>query len=134
MNLLHIGLPTRSEENADRFFVELLGMQKTRRSALPADLAHALYGFSQDCEIVHYESESVIFEIFVTGWGEAPERKLSHTCIEVADRAEVLSRACEMGYEVREGPRFDWTVYYIVDSDGNLFELKQTRSAVVAGE
>lgn len=127
--LLHIGLPTRSEANADRFFGELLGFEKTRRSALPADLAHDLYRFSQDCEILYYESKDILFEIFVTGWGEEPERKLSHVCIEVPDRDALLARAARLGFEVRDGPRFEWRVYYVVDDDGNLFEIKEPLAA-----
>ena len=39
MHLVHIGLVSTSEDHADRFFGELLGLRKTRTSQLPRDLA-----------------------------------------------------------------------------------------------
>jgi catechol 2,3-dioxygenase-like lactoylglutathione lyase family enzyme len=127
VELIHIGLVCRSREDAERFFGDLLGLPLTRTSDLPAELAPRLFGVEEGCEILFYESQGLVFEIFVTGWSEPGDRRISHCCIEVDDRPGLLDRARAMGYEVRDGPRRDYRVYFIVDGNGNLFEIRQRR-------
>ena len=127
IELIHIGLVCRSRANAERFFGELLGLPLTRTSDLPRELAPRLFGVEEGCEILFYETERLAFEIFVTGWSEPSERRISHCCIEVGDRPGLLERARAMGYGVRDGPRRDYRVYFIEDGDGNLFEIRQRR-------
>ena len=125
MDLIHVGLVSSTEERADRFFRDLLGLEKTRTSHLSRDLVGGLFGVDQDCAIAYYANESMTFEVFFTGWSEPSERRISHTCIEVADLAGLLARCREMGFEVREVPKGDKVVVFIADADGNLFEVKQ---------
>ncbi len=127
MELIHIGLVVRSAENADRFYADLLGLAMTRTSSLPKEIAPALFGLDEGCEIRYYGNENILFEIFVTGWQEEQPRKMSHTCIEVENREDLLKRCREMGFEVREAPRHDYTLIFIGDNDGNLFEVKEKR-------
>lgn len=123
MDFIHIGLVSSSAENADRFFGDLLGLDKTRTSSLPAEFSQALFGIDQDCDIAYYGSDGLVFEVFLTGWSEPSDRKISHTCIEVDARADLLARCREMGYGVREVTKGDKVVVFIEDSDGNLFEV-----------
>ena len=124
MDLIHIGLVCSTEENASRFYGELLGCELTRRSKLPRDVSQHAFGLDDECEIVYFDNNGVVFEIFLTGWSEQTKRKISHTCIEVEKRDELLERATAMGYEVREAPRGDYSIYFLADADGNLFEVK----------
>lgn len=123
MDLIHIGLVSSSEETADRFFGELLGLEKTRKSRLPREVTKGLFGVDQDCEIAYYGTGSLVFEVFLTGWSEPKERRISHTCIEVADHPGFLARCREMGYELREVPKGDKVIVFLADTDGNLFEI-----------
>ena len=66
----------------------------------------------------------MVFEVFFTGLSEPSERKISHTCIQVADLEEFLGRCREMEYEVREVTKGEKVVVFIADTDGNLFEVK----------
>ena len=125
MDFIHIGLVSSSAENADRFFGELLGLPKTRESALSADLAAGLFGLDTGCAIAYYGDAGLVFEVFLTGWSEPSTNKISHTCIEVADRSKLLSRCRNMGFGVREVPKGDTSVVFIEDGDGNLFEVKE---------
>ena len=43
MNFVHIGLVSSSTENADRFYGELLGLPKTRQSALTEELTSQIF-------------------------------------------------------------------------------------------
>ena len=124
MHLVHIGLVSTSETHSDRFFGELLGLEKTRTSQLPRDLSDGLFGVDQDLGIAYYGNESMVFEVFFTGWSEPSERKISHTCIQVPDLEEFLGRCRAMEYEVREVTKGEKVVVFIADTDGNLFEVK----------
>ena len=96
MDMLHIGLVSSAEETADRFFGELLGLPKTRKSQLPREVTDGLFGVGQDCDLVYYGDGSLVFEVFLTGWSEPKERRISHTCIEVADRPAFLAHCREI--------------------------------------
>ena len=124
MDFIHIGLVSSDAERAERFFGQLLGLEKTRTSSLPADFSQALFGVEEACDIVYYGSGSLVFEVFLTGWSEPSERKISHTCVAVDDRAGLLTRCREMGYQVREARKGDKLVIFIQDLDGNLYEVK----------
>ena len=102
MHLVHIGLVSTSEDHADRFFGDLLGLPKTRTSQLPRKLAEGLFGVDQDLGIAYYGDGDMIFEVFFTGWSEPSARKISHTCISVENLDEFLGRCRAMEYEVRE--------------------------------
>jgi catechol 2,3-dioxygenase-like lactoylglutathione lyase family enzyme len=126
MNLVHIGLVSSSAENADRFYGELLGLPKTRHSALSEELASQVFGISAPggCEIVYYGEHPLVFEVFLLERRDLPENKISHTCIEVPDRAEFLGRCREMGFDTREVAREGrGPVVFIEDADGNAFEV-----------
>jgi len=125
MRLIHAGLVSSSESEADRFFGGVLGLEKTRKSELPAELARPLFGVDEGCEIVYYEGEDFALEVFLTGRPEIVERRLSHLCLQVANRTEVLGRCAGAGVAVREAPKGDRVVVFIEDGDGNLYEIKE---------
>ena len=126
MRLIHAGLVSRSEERADRFFGNVLGLEKTRKSELPAELAKPLFGVETGCGIVYYESEDLVLEIFLTGRPEVVEHRISHLCLEVTSRSELLARCAEAGVAVREARKGDRAVVFIEDGDGNLYEIKES--------
>ena len=127
MNLIHIGLVSSSEERADRFFGDLLGLEKTRRSALSDDLAAQLFGIDKGCEIAYYAGGNVVFEVFFSENPEPTGRKISHTCIEVPKRAQFLERCRALGLGIREAPKGEVVVVFVEDHDGNLFEVKEVK-------
>jgi catechol 2,3-dioxygenase-like lactoylglutathione lyase family enzyme len=115
-----------SAENADRFYAELLGLPKTRHSALTEELTSQIFGISAPggCEIVYYGEHSLVFEVFLLERRDLPENKISHTCIEVPDRTEFLARCRELGFSTREVPREGREpIVFIEDADGNAFEV-----------
>ena len=67
MRLIHAGLVSSSEDRADRFFGGVLGLEKTRRSELSAELADRLFGVDGGCEIVYYGSGDLELEVFLIG-------------------------------------------------------------------
>jgi len=127
MRLVHAGLVSSSEDRADRFFGSVLGLEKTRRSELSAELADRLFGVDGGCEIVYYGSGDVELEVFLTRLPETAPSIIGHLCLEVASRAELLERCAAVGVAVREAPKGDSLIVFIEDEDGNLFEIKERR-------
>jgi catechol 2,3-dioxygenase-like lactoylglutathione lyase family enzyme len=128
MRLIHAGLVSSSEDTADRFFGAVLGLEKTRKSQLPAELADRLFGVDAGCEIVYYECGDFEIEVFLTGRPEAVDGRISHLCLEVASRPELLASCAAAGIAVRDVPKGDSSVVFIVDEDGNLYEIKERRA------
>jgi catechol 2,3-dioxygenase-like lactoylglutathione lyase family enzyme len=127
MRLIHVGLVSSSEDKADRFFGGVLGLEKTRRSELSAELAARLFGVDGGCEIVYYGSGDLELEVFVIGLPEMAASRIGHLCLEVASRSELLARCAAMGVAVRQAPKGDSLIVFIEDEDGNLFEIKERR-------
>jgi catechol 2,3-dioxygenase-like lactoylglutathione lyase family enzyme len=127
MRLIHAGLVSSSEDRADRFFGGVLGFEKTRRSALSAELADRLFGVDGGCEIVYYGSGDLELEVFLIALPEAAGSRIGHLCLEVESRAELLARCEAEGVAVREAPKGDSLIVFIEDEDGNLFEIKERR-------
>jgi catechol 2,3-dioxygenase-like lactoylglutathione lyase family enzyme len=127
MRLIHAGLVSSSEDRADRFFGGVLGFEKTRRSALSAELADRLFGVDGGCEIVYYGSGDLEFEVFLIALPEVAGSRIGHLCLEVESRAELLTRCEAEGVTVRKAPKGDSLIVFIEDEDGNLFEIKERR-------
>ena len=125
--MIHAGLVSSSEDRADRFFGDVLGFEKTRKSELSAELADRLFGVDAGCEIVYYGSGDLELEVFLTRPPEMAGSRIGHLCLEVASRAELLARCAEIGIAVREAPKGDSRIVFIEDADGNLFEIKEGR-------
>jgi len=125
MKLIHAGLTSRSEAAADRFFGGVLGLEKTRRSALPAELARPLFDVDEGCEILYYGGGNLLLEVFVTGPRERTAGLIDHLCIEVVNRGELLAKCAADGFAVREATKGEDVIFFIEDEDGNLFEIKE---------
>ena len=139
MNLLHIALASSSEENADKFYRDLLRLEKAAPKALPSSLARAIFNIDSDFSIINYMDKSLHFEVFVkrgeglTGKDElsarsddAGRRRIDHVCLAVADLSAFLEECRAMGIGVIQAPKGDYVVTFISDYDGNIFEIKQT--------
>ncbi len=54
-----------------------------------------------------------------------PPAGLAHVCLEVGDASGLAARCAAMGLEIREVARGERKVTFVVDEDGNLYEIKQ---------
>ncbi len=127
MKLEHIALGYNSEEEADKFFIELLGMKKLRNKAVSAELMEAFFGVKRDNTFVVYGNEDISFEIFITEDKSKARDLFTHSCILINNRDEFVDKATSMGFEVIKVPRQDGNGYYLFirDSFHNLYEVKE---------
>jgi catechol 2,3-dioxygenase-like lactoylglutathione lyase family enzyme len=124
MKLKHVGLLCRSESVADRFYRDLLGLEKSERKALPASLARPLFDIDRDIGFFYYTGEGVQVEVFIhEASGEKPGR-IAHACLEVEALDELLTRARTLGFSVTRLAKGTGFVTFLDDMDGNRFEIK----------
>lgn len=125
MRILHVALVRSSEAASDRFFGELLGLEKTRRKLLSADLASALFGLEREYELLYYGNADVQFEIFLSEREDRVQSHVGHVCLGVRSVEDLVVKCDAMGVTVKRVERGDSFVTFIEDEDGNLFELKE---------
>ena len=125
MHLRHVGLTCSSEDNADKFYRDLLGLKKSEPKTLSSDLSHAIFNTDAKLQMINYMDENSHFEIFVADQVDMPRDPIAHQCLEVGDLPEFLDNCRAIGVEVALIPKGDKTLTFINDFDGNLFEIKR---------
>jgi catechol 2,3-dioxygenase-like lactoylglutathione lyase family enzyme len=124
MDLKHVALTSSSEENADAFYAELLGLTKSDPKTLPGELSKAIFDVDNELVMINYRDENVHFEIFVPGSGGGNSRQIAHTCLRVDDLEVFLEKCQGLNIDVSRIPKGDKDLIFIKDFDGNLFEIK----------
>jgi len=125
IKFIHTGLAASSEENANRFFIDILGLEKSEPKIIDKKLTHALFGIDDELLMMHYRSASVDYEIFVYQEYKAPEKQIAHSCIKVNDLKTIVNKCKDAGLKVIEVPKGSGVITFISDYDGNLFEVKE---------
>ena len=123
MRLKHVGLSCSSEGSADRFYRDLLGLEKSEPKILGADLSRAIFDVDSDLQLINYRDANNHFEIFVSDQIDNPRDRIGHQCLEVQNMPEFIDKCHAMGVKVAQIPKGDKTLTFIKDFDGNLFEL-----------
>ncbi len=126
-NLEHVAIAVNNENNSNEFFIELLGLEKTRSFTVSADLMEKFFGVSKEQKIIRYEKGTLSFEVFITDDDSKAHDKFTHSCLLIENRDEFIKKATSMGYEIVKVPRKDSNGYYlfIKDSFQNLYEIKE---------
>ena len=124
MLLKHIGFVCSSEVHIDRFYGELLGLEKKASKTVPAQISKHIFDLDAEYKIVNYADNNIHFEIFVDAQKDCAQKKVEHVCLEVSDLAEFLDKCRAMGVNIRQIPKTDGVLTFISDYDGNLFEIK----------
>ena len=125
MDLLHVALTSSSEDRADGFYVDLLGLKKAEPKILAAEISRALFGIDRELTIINYTGESAHFEVFVCPAAAAPARRIEHACIAVENLPEFLRKCENSQVEIIRVPKGQSLITFIKDADGNLFEIKE---------
>jgi len=125
MDLRHVGLTCGSEENSDKFYKDLLGLEKSGARTLPASLSKSIFNLDAELVIINYLNEDLHFEIFITDRSKDSSRQIEHLCLEVDDLSVFLNKCDSLGVEVARIPKGDKMLTFIKDFDGNLFEIKK---------
>lgn len=125
MNFIHSGLAVSNEENADRFFIDILGLEKSTPKILNGNLSKEIFGIDTELLMMHYRKENVDYEVLVYKEYRAPDKQIAHSCLQVSDLKNIVSKCKEAGLKVIEVPKGEVILTFISDYDGNLFEMKE---------
>jgi catechol 2,3-dioxygenase-like lactoylglutathione lyase family enzyme len=125
MKMNHFALVCSSEKSADRFYMELLGLEKSVPKILSTELVRSIFNIESEMTVINYTGEKVRFEIFIADPGRAPDAiALPHVCLEVKAIDGLVDKCRNMGFEVILAPKGDRILTFILDHDRNLFEIK----------
>jgi catechol 2,3-dioxygenase-like lactoylglutathione lyase family enzyme len=127
MILRHLALTCSSEERSDKFYKNLLGLQKSDPKTIPPALSKALFDINSELKIINYLDDFLHFEIFITRHNTSGIRRIEHVCLEVDDLAEFLEKCRTLQVKIVQVPRADKVLTFVSDDDGNLFEIKRGR-------
>jgi len=125
MLLKHAGLTCSSEENSDKFYRDLLGLNKSEPKILPSNLAKAIFKLDAELQMINYMNDPIHFEIFIADQSSTSPRPIEHLCLEVDDLTGFIKKCRRLQVEVALIPKGDKTLTFIKDFDGNLFEVTQ---------
>ena len=125
MRIQHVGLCCPSEDDADRFFVALLGLEKSERKTIPASLARPLFGLDEEIALCSYAGAGALFEVFFRDAPREAAGRIAHACLEVADAGALLERARALGFAITRAPKGERFVTFLDDACGNRFEIKE---------
>jgi len=127
MKLKHVGLVYRSEENADRFLRDVLGLKKSEPKTISRELSKAIFDKDREMTMVNYTDDSLQFEVFIDSRHPGKTRPVEHVCLEVEDMRDFLESCGRAGVSIRRVPRGDSLLVFVTDSDNNLFEIKEKK-------
>jgi len=125
MRLLHAALTCSTEERADAFYADLLGMKKGSSKTLSAALSSALFSVDAALRIIYYTGESLEMEVFIIESGAARPAGIDHLCLEVGNLAAFLEKCRLRNIRILQVPKGDRLITFISDEDGNRFEIKE---------
>jgi len=125
MNLRHVALTCSSEEKANDFYQNLLGLKKSEPKTLPSSLSREIFDIDSELMIINYVSESVHFEIFIHTHNQRNNSRIDHVCLEVNDLPEFLQECRSLNVNIIQIPKEESLITFISDYDDNLFEIKQ---------
>jgi hypothetical protein len=127
MKIEHLAVGYNSEEEADQFFINLLGLKKIRSKLVPEDLMEKFFNVKRETKFNIYGNEDSNFEVFITDDNSKTQDIFTHACLLIENRDEFISKASSMGYDIIKVPRKDGDGYYlfIKDTFQNLYEIKE---------
>jgi len=124
--LEHIAVSANSEQQGDRFFIELLGLKKTRAFSISAEMTREFFGTEREIRIIRYSNDHLDVEVFVTEDDTRSKDLYTHACLVVEERDMFENRARSMGLDVIHVPKTGSNTYYLFVKDffGNIYEIK----------
>ena len=126
MQLEHIAISNNSEKTSDKFFINLLGCEKTRSFTVSSDLTDQFFGVKKDQKIIRYEKDGISFEVFITDDDNHAKDTFTHACLVIDDKEDLINKARLLNFETIKVPRKNDEGYYLFlkDSFRNLYEIK----------
>ncbi len=124
MELNHLGITNKTEDQAMRFYRDFLGLEKTREIVLAPELAAQLFSHSQEIKVLVFERPGIKIEVFISDLQHA-NPNFTHFGVVVDNLTELTEKAQRSHVDLIVGKYKEKTVYFLKDFSGNLIEIKQ---------
>lgn len=121
-SLNHIALQYSDRKKAEIFFIDILGIPKTRSFTLSDQLSEKVFGIGKTIDIDVFDNGNVRFEIFIIDHENKPS--FLHTCIEIDNKEEFINSCKKNGLEPYIIPRGEKELLFVRDFSDNLYEIK----------
>jgi lactoylglutathione lyase len=123
----HVSVRASNMDRSLSFYVDLLGMELTRRRPIPQNKAEIAFlkspGSDFSLELTHYDDQKEFEQT------DYMKRTFDHLAFIVEDLRDLVSRVKKMGFTVTDEPfelsPGNWLAF-IEDPDGTLIELIQS--------
>jgi len=127
MKLDHFAISSNSEEDAEDFFSNLLGLEKTRSFTVSADLMEKFFGVKKEQKILRFEGTDIAAEVFINKEKNKSTDIFTHVCLAIENRDILIQKAKKRGYHFTKVPRKNSPSYYLFLKDrfGNIYEIKE---------
>jgi catechol 2,3-dioxygenase-like lactoylglutathione lyase family enzyme len=117
----HVALECESQQQADTFFVKVLGIPKVKSTMLPKELCSSIFQFEQSVQMETYDNGKARFEVFLTT--EPRKSSFAHIGIAVENKTDFVTRCQRQGLKPffiqKEGKQ----LLFVRDFSMNLFEV-----------
>ncbi len=124
MQLNHIGIINKSEEQALQFYKDFLGLEKTKEILLSPELSEQLFALSQEIKVLVFENDGIKIEVFISDFQPA-NPNFTHFGVMLNNFSEITEKAQRSNVDIIIGKHKEKTVYFLKDFSGNLIEVKQ---------
>ncbi|TFG24334.1 MAG: VOC family protein [Promethearchaeota archaeon] len=126
MKIDHIAVASNSIEASDRFFMELLGLKKSKTFTVSAELMEQFFGINKEHNFVRYQNDNLGVEVIISNENSKAIDVFTHSCLIVENREAFIKKSSSMGFKTIKVQRKDGEGYYsfVKDSFGNLYEIK----------
>ncbi|HWR27384.1 MAG TPA: hypothetical protein VN377_02980 [Candidatus Thermoplasmatota archaeon] len=117
----HVALECASQQQADTFFIKVLGIPKVKSTMLPKELCSSIFQIERSVQMETYDNGKARFEVFLTT--EPRKSSFAHIGIAVDNKADFVTRCQRHGLQPffiqKEGKQ----LLFVRDFSMNLFEV-----------
>jgi hypothetical protein len=118
----HVAVECASELHADCFFTTILRIPKVKNTMLSKELSAAIFKIDKSVSFNTYDDGKTRFEVFINP--DRNEQIYVHTCIEVDNKNDFISRCKDQGLDPFFINKDGKELLFVRDLSGNLYEIK----------
>ena len=104
MEIIHYSLACSSTDNADRFYIGCLDLEKTATKTLPAELSKTFFNLDKELVVLNYIRNNIMFEIIINEHMEPKFNSIEHICLGVENKLEFLNKVDALGLKKIQKP------------------------------
>ncbi|MHA1309590.1 MAG: VOC family protein [Candidatus Helarchaeota archaeon] len=127
MKFNHYAILSNSEEESDKFYMELLGMDKAYSFIISKELMNKIFSINEELKVIRYKSKEIDIEVFISNKEIKQEKSINHLGIVIENRDVFYQKAKSLGVDVIkiEKPQGNGYYLFIKDFFGNIFEIQE---------